>query len=197
MCSAKRVHRTARIALRTTLAQRRRCHGLLVSAGDAWAWIIDCNRQLREWRCPQVANFPALCRELTGTRFGELFRTCSEDAAKRYSSAFFEAGRRQKAGKHAGFPRRKRRHLPVRFRWGCFEVTGRRVRIGLARGAPRLCVRLGREIPYPPESIRSVTLLTEAGRLFLDVTAEVAAAREDLDPTRTEGLILGSSTPTP
>ena len=63
MCSVPTVHRTARIALRTTPAQRRRCYCLLRSAGDVWAWVIDCNRQLREWHCPQVANFSALCRE--------------------------------------------------------------------------------------------------------------------------------------
>src|SRR5467141_2955995 len=72
MCSAQKVHRTARIALRTTPAQRRRCYGLLRSAGDVWAWVIDCNRQLWEWHCPQVANFPALCRKFTSTSFGEL-----------------------------------------------------------------------------------------------------------------------------
>src|SRR6266571_4912989 len=91
MCSARMVHRTARIALRTTPAQRRRCFGLLRSAGDVWAWVIDCNRALREWHCPQVANFSALCRELTGTSFGELSRTCAEDVLKRYSIASFEA----------------------------------------------------------------------------------------------------------
>src|SRR5881392_891365 len=78
MCSARKVHRTARIALRTTPAQRRRSYGLLRSAGDVWAWVVDCNRQLREWHLPQVASFPALCRELTGTSFGELSRTCAE-----------------------------------------------------------------------------------------------------------------------
>src|SRR5207302_3040535 len=77
MCSSRKVHRTARIALRSTPAQRRRCYGLLRSAGDVWAWVIDCNRALREWHCPQVANFPALCRELTGTTFGELSRQCA------------------------------------------------------------------------------------------------------------------------
>ena len=41
--------------------------------------MIDCNRQLREWHCPQVANFSALCRELTGTTFGELSRHCTEN----------------------------------------------------------------------------------------------------------------------
>ena len=98
MCSVRKVHRTARIALRTTPAQRRRCYSLLRSAGDVWAWVIDCNRALREWHCPQVANFSALCRVFTGTTFGDLSRHCAEDVLKRYSTAFFEAGRRKKAG---------------------------------------------------------------------------------------------------
>src|SRR5438105_2801761 len=188
MCSVRKVHRTARIALRTTPAQRRRCYGLLRSAGDVWAWVIDCNRQLREWHCPQVANFSALCRELTGTAFGELSRTCAEAVLKNYSIAFFEAARRKRQGLRAGFPRRKRGLVPVRFRFGCFAVQGSRVRLGVARGAPELWVGLGREVPYPAESIRSVTLVAEAGQLFLDVTAEVAVAGEDLDPTRTAGV---------
>jgi hypothetical protein len=115
MCSVRKVHRTARIALRTTPAQRRRCYALLRSAGDVWAWVLDCNRALREWHCPQVAKFPALCRELTGTSFGELSRTCAEDVLKSYSTAFFEAARRKKARVRAGFPRRKRGLVPVRF----------------------------------------------------------------------------------
>src|SRR2546427_12380270 len=94
MRSVRKVHRTARIALRTTPAQRRRCYGLLRSAGDVWAWVIDCNRQLREWHCPQVANFSALCRELTGSTFGELSRHCAEDGLKWYSVSVFEAAPR-------------------------------------------------------------------------------------------------------
>ncbi|HWD71891.1 MAG TPA: transposase [Actinomycetota bacterium] len=193
MCSVRKVHRTARIALRTTPAQRRRCYALLRSAGDVWAWVIDCNRALREWRCPQVANFSALCRELTGTRFGELSRTCAEAVLKNYSIAFFEAARRQKAGVRAGFPRRKRGLVPVRFRWGCFGLDGSRVRLGVARGAPELWVRLGRAVPYPVESIRSVTLVAEAGRLYLDVTAEVPVAAESTEPDRSivAGIDLG------
>jgi len=70
MCSVRKVHRSARIALRTTGAQRRRCYGLLRNAGDVWAWVINCNWKLREWHCPEVANAPGLCRELTGTSFG-------------------------------------------------------------------------------------------------------------------------------
>src|SRR5437870_11437608 len=72
MCSSRKVHRPARIALRTTPAQRRRCYGLLRCAGDVWAWVIDRNRRLTEQHRPRVANFSALCRELTGTSFGEL-----------------------------------------------------------------------------------------------------------------------------
>jgi IS605 OrfB family transposase len=191
MCSVPTVHRTARIALRTTPAQRQRCFGLLRSAGDVWAWVIDCNRQLREWHCPQVANFSALCRELTGKAFGELSRTCAEAVLKNYSIAFFEAAKRHKAGVRAGFPRRKRALVPVRFRFGSFSFDGSRVRLGVARGAPELWVRLGREVPYPTESIRSLTLVAEAGRLYLDVTAEVAMEVHDLDPTRTAGVDLG------
>lgn len=191
MCSVQKVHRTARIALRTTPAQRRRCYGLLSSAGDVWAWVIDCNRQLREWHCPRVANFAALCRELTGTSFGELSRTCAEGVLKNYSIAFFEAARRQSAGQRAGFPRRKKGLVPVRFRWGCFRIEGSRVRLGVARGAPELWVRLGRAVPYPSDSIRSLSLVAEAGRLFLDVTAEVPAAERDQDASGVAGVDLG------
>src|SRR5260370_3287129 len=129
MCAVGQVHRPARIALRTTPAEGRCCYGLLRSAGDVWAWVIDCNRALREWHCPQVANFPALCRELTGTSFGELSRTCAEDVLKRYSTAFFEAARRHNAGVRAGFPRRKRGLVPARFRKGSFAIDGARVRL--------------------------------------------------------------------
>jgi putative transposase len=100
-----------------------------------WAWVIDCNRQLRESGCPQVANFSALCQALTGTSFGELSRQCAE-AVLNYSIAFFEATKRKKLGVRAGFPRRKRALVPVRFRKGCFAVDGSRVRLAVARGAP-------------------------------------------------------------
>src|SRR5882672_3200650 len=69
MCSSRKVHRTARIALRTTHAQRRRCYGLLRSAGDVWAWVIDCNRQLREWHCPTGGE---LLRPVPGAHGHEL-----------------------------------------------------------------------------------------------------------------------------
>jgi IS605 OrfB family transposase len=191
MCSVPTVHRTARIALRTTPAQRRRCYGLLRSAGDVWAWVIDGNRRLREQHRPEVANFSALCRELTGTTFGDLSRQCAEAVLKNYSTAFFEAVKRKKLGVRAGFPRRKRALVPVRFRKGCFAVDGSRVRLRVAKGPPELWVRLGRAIPYPSGSLRSVTLVAEAGRLYLDMTAEVAVEVHHLDPARFAGVDLG------
>jgi len=39
------VHRTARIGLRLTRAQRRRCFGLR-SAGDLWSCVLEIN----QWR---------------------------------------------------------------------------------------------------------------------------------------------------
>src|SRR5205807_6359144 len=89
----------------------------------------------------------------------------------------------------AGFPRRKRGLVPVRFRWGCFGLDGSRIRLSVARVAPGLWVRLARAVPYPVESIRSVTLLAEAGRLYLDVTAEAPVAVESAEPDH--GVVAG------
>jgi len=36
-----------------------------------------------------------------------------------------------------------------------------------------LWVRLARPLPYPPEQVRSVTLLTDGGRLWLAITAAI------------------------
>jgi len=52
-------------------------------------------------------------------------------------------------------------------------------------------VRLARRVPYPVESLRSVTLLVDAGRLVLDVTAGLEALDHDLDRDRVAGVDLG------
>jgi hypothetical protein len=46
------VHRTARVGLRVTRGQRRRLVGLLVSAGDVWACVLELNawRRVRQDR---------------------------------------------------------------------------------------------------------------------------------------------------
>ncbi|WP_255472583.1 transposase [Micromonospora sp. MP36] len=69
------------------------------------------------------------------------------------------------------------------------------MRVPTAQNSPPLWVRLAREVPYPVEQVRSVTLLCEGGRLFLDVTAEVPVATyppgEGPDPARVAGVDLG------
>jgi hypothetical protein len=58
-----------------------------------------------------------------------------------------------------------------------------------------LWLRLDRDIPYPLEQVRSVTLLFEGGRLWLEITAELPVATypegEGPDPGRIAGVDLG------
>jgi putative transposase len=197
--SPRVVYRTARCGLRVTVGQRRRLFGLLRSAGDVWCCVLELNA----WRrCRQDAPL-AGCRELyhelaasgPGT-FGELDTNGARSVLRRYSDAWFAAAKRRNQGdKAARFPRRRRALVPVRWYAGTFARKGRAVRLPVARGCPPLVVRLDRDLPYPPEQIRSVTLLSEAGRLYLDVTAEVPVATypegEGPDRQRMAGVDLG------
>src|SRR5205814_1408966 len=58
-----------------------------------------------------------------------------------------------------------------------------------------LWVRLDRDLPYQPEELRSVTLLYDAGRLWVDVTAEVPVTCYpdglEPDPARVVGIDQG------
>ena len=80
---------------------------------------------------------------------------------RRYSDAWFAAAKRRNEGDQtARFPRRRRRALvPLRWYHGTFTLEGRRLLIPVARRQPPLWVRLDRDLPYPPEQVRSVTLL--------------------------------------
>src|SRR5271170_4423203 len=123
------VLRTARVALRVTTGQRRRCFGILCASGDVWAALIELN-QVRFTRGGKpVFGFTELCRELTGADLGPLARVCAEDVAKRYSHACFESAARKKAGQRARYPRKKRALYPTRFRWGAFSFDGERLRL--------------------------------------------------------------------
>jgi IS605 OrfB family transposase len=188
------VHRTACIRLRGTRRQVNRCYGLLRSAADVWAWLLDSNRQRRQQGEPAISNYQALCRQLTSVGpFGELSVTGARSVLSRYADAWFEAAKRRKAGqKDAGFPRRKRALVPVRCYHGTFQIQRQRVRLPVARGQPELWVRLARSLPYPPEQVRAVTLLADGGRLWLAVTAAVPVQQDhDLDPSRVAGVDLG------
>ncbi|HYY80987.1 MAG TPA: transposase [Actinomycetes bacterium] len=186
------VHRTATIRLRTTRQQSSRCYGLLRSAGDVWAWLLDTSRQRHQQGQPPLVNYQALCRQLTSAGpFGELSVTGARSVLRRYSDAWHQAAKRRQGGEHAGFPRRKRSLVPVRFYSNTSQLDGRRVRLSVARGRPGLWLRLARPIPYPAEQVRAVTLLAEGGRLWLAVTAAVPVEANDLDPGRVAGIDLG------
>jgi IS605 OrfB family transposase len=85
--------------------------------------------------------------------------------------------------------------VPVNWYHGTFTLVGRRLRIPVARGRAPLWVRLDRDLPYSPEQVRSVTLLYDAGRLWVDITADVLVttypAGQNLDPARVAGVDLG------
>jgi IS605 OrfB family transposase len=193
------VHRTARAGLRVTRAQRRRLLGLLVSAGDVWACVLELNAWRRARQDRPLVSFQELCRELAAAGpgcFGELDTTGGRSVLRRYSDAWFAAAQRRREGdRRARFPRRRRALVPLRWYHGTFTLEGRRLRIPAARGRPPLWVRLDRDLPYPAEHVRSVTLLYDAGRLWVDVTAEVPAASypagQEPDPARIAGVDLG------
>jgi IS605 OrfB family transposase len=193
LVSPRQVHRTAHLRLRLTRRQARRCYGLLRSAGDVWAWLLETNRQRHQQGELTIGSYQALCRQLTGEGpFGELSMTGARSVLKRYSDVWFQAAKRRKAGQQdAGFPRRKRALVPVRCYYGTFLLDGNRVRLPVARGRPELRVRLARPLPYPPEQVRAVTLLADGGRLWLAVTAAVPVQQYDPDPDRVAGLDLG------
>jgi IS605 OrfB family transposase len=193
------VYRTARLGVRLTAGQRRRCLGLLVSAGDVWACVLEANAWRRQRRDRPLVGYQGLCRELAASgpgTFGELGTEGTRSVLRRFSDAWFAAAKRRKAGDaSAKFPRRRRRLMPVRWCHGTFSITGDRVRIPVTHGYRPLTLRLRRVLPYPIEQVRSITLLFDAGRMWLDVTAEVPVAVYPTgaapDPGRVAGVDLG------
>jgi putative transposase len=193
------VHRTARVGLRVTPAQRRRCFGLLAAAGDVWACVLEVNWWRRRRAVAPLAGYQQLCRELAAAgpgTFGELDTVGARSVLRRFSDAWFAAAKRRRAGDaSARFPRRRRRLLPVRWYHGTFRLHGRQLRLPTAAGRAPLWLRLDRDVPYPPGMVRSVTLLAEGGRLWLEVTAEVPVATyppgRAPDPARVAGVDLG------
>lgn len=177
--------------MRAFTAQRRRCFGLLRSAGDVWAALIEFNQARFARGGRPVFSYVELCRELAGTDLGELSVDGARSVLRRYSEACFETARRKNRGERARYPRRRRGLFPVRFYHGTFTLDGRRVRLPVAKGCAPLWVRLPRDIPYEATRVRSVTLLCEAGGVYLDVTAAVAVEDYDLDPDRVAGVDVG------
>ncbi|WP_319460215.1 hypothetical protein [Micromonospora sp. RTP1Z1] len=87
--------------------------------------------------------------------------------------------------------------MPVRWCHGTFTLDGRRVRIPTAKGTSPLWVRLARDVPYRAEQVRSITLLCEDDRLFLDVTVEVPVAvyPPQAGPASSRSVVVGALEP--
>jgi hypothetical protein len=101
------MHRTARAGLRLTRGQRRRLAGLLVSAGDVWACVMELNAWRQARQDALLASYQALCRELAAAGpgcFGELDSTGARSVLRRYSDAWFAAAARGSAGRHLPAP---------------------------------------------------------------------------------------------
>jgi len=127
------VHRTARIALRTSPSQRRRCFDLLRSGGDVWACVLALNAIHRQRGTPLVVTYQELCRELATDGpaiFGELSSTGARSVLRRYSDSWMATAKRRRAGdSSAHYPRRKKALVPSRYYAGRFDLDGRRLRI--------------------------------------------------------------------
>jgi putative transposase len=193
------VHRTARAGLRVTRGQRRRLLALLGSGGDVWACVLEINAWRRARQDRPLVSYQELCRELAragpGT-FGELDTAGARSVLRRYSDAWFATAKRRRSGdERARFPRRRRALVPLCWYHDRFALTFRMLRIPVVRGGPPLWVRLDRDLPYPQEQVRSVTLLYDGGRLWVDVTAEIPVAvypaGMEPDPGRVAGVDLG------
>jgi IS605 OrfB family transposase len=164
-----------------------------------WACVLELNNWRRARQDRSLVGYRDLCRELAAAgpgTFGELDSVGARSVLRRYSDAWFATAKRRRKGDAAArFPRRRRALVPLRWYHNAFTLEGRRLRIPVARGCPPLSVRLDRDLPYLPAQVRSVTLLYEAGRLWVDVTAEVPVARYpdglEPDPARVAGVDLG------
>jgi hypothetical protein len=166
--SLKVVYRTAGAGARVTRGQRRGLIGLLVSAGDVWACVLELSAWRRARGDRPLCSYQELCRLLAASgpgTFGELDSVGARSVLRRYADAWQSAAKRRRGGDTtARFPRRRRRMMAVRWYHGTFGLDGRMLAVQVARGCPPLRVRLDRDLPYPAVQVRSVTLLYDAGR---------------------------------
>ena len=95
------VHRSARVALRLTPGQARRCYQMLRAGADVWAALIELNAVRFHRLGKPLLGYAELCREVAGTPVGELSVTAIRSVVKRYSDACMETARRKRRGERA------------------------------------------------------------------------------------------------
>ena len=174
------VHRTARCGLRLTRAPagpgvRAAAVGgrrVVLRPGARTAW------RRRRQDAP-LAGYRELCRELAASgpgTFGELDSTGARSVLRRYCDAWFAAARRRKDGDSRPATRAAAGPGPgplvrghVHPRRAAAAAPGR-------EGLPAADWSGWTGTSLPAGQVRSVTLGFDAGRLYLDVTAEVPVA---------------------
>jgi putative transposase len=107
--------RTARVGLRLTPAQTRRCFEMLRAGGDVWAALIEVNRCRFARRARPIFGHYAWYREIAGVPVGELSVAAIRSVVRRYSDAYLVTAARKRAGGRARYPRRKRAVMPLRW----------------------------------------------------------------------------------
>jgi len=157
--------------------------------------VLELNSLRRRRGDSPVVSYQALCRELSAAGpgcFGDLSSVAARSVLRRYSDAWFVAAKAHTAGDGSvRFPRRRRSLLPLRFYAGTFALSEKSVVLPVARGAAPLVLRLCRPVPYEASEVRSLTLVSDGARLFLEVTAEVPVEDHHLDPDKVAGVDLG------
>jgi hypothetical protein len=186
--------RSYRVKVMSTRAKHRRATAMLVAGGDVWSFCID---RFHERIRAGLANANSLIELWPDQKahgpFGDLSAHCAQDVTKAWSGAYFETIRRRKLGQRASLQLKKRYLVPLTWRRGELTFspsTGRnraRVELATRRGTVNLVLALSHDHPYDSELVRCVRLLSQAGELFLDITAWVALTPVEL----TSGLIAG------
>jgi hypothetical protein len=115
--------------------------------------VLELNAWRRARQDRPLVSYQELSRELAASgpgTFGELDSVGARSVLRRYSDAWFAAAQRRRAGdERVRFPRRRRALMPLRWYHGTFTLTGRVLRIPVARGRPAFWVRLDRDLTCP------------------------------------------------
>ncbi len=196
-CPAGYVVRSFTTKVMSPESRKRRAHQMLVSGGDAWAWVIDrFHDRIREGLRAANSLVELWPDQKAHGAFGELTAHCAQDVAKAWSAAYFETVRRKNEGERARLPLRKRQLVPITWRKGEFVLVKSehrpRVELSTRRGTKNLTLAFASQLPYDPAQVRAVRLCEDsAGDLYLTFTAFVAVNDAGCDQAVLAGVDPG------